>query len=322
MSLNPTFKAILAKLEALQSRPLHLLTPEEARGHAKDPYSTRPVNPKLAGAERVTTSTIEGPFGPIPVRIYTPAGTGPFPVLVYFHGGGWVLGSLDGVDTICRRMTQLAKVVVVSVCYRLAPEHPFPVPVQEAMYVTQWVAEQAHSLQGDLNRIAVGGDSAGGNLAAAVTLMAKEQGGPALAAQLLIYPATNCMLQSDAYDQFATGYLVTRHAMEWFQNHYLPKPEDALNPLASPLLCDDMQGLPPAYIVTAQCDPLRDDGEQYAQRLQEAGVSVTLQRYEGMIHDFMSFADPPWEMEEALAAIDETAVAFKRYIYNDDPRSI
>ena len=288
---------------------------QEARGPIKDPYSTSPINAKLAGSERVTTRTIDGPFGEIPIRIYTPVGEGPFPVLVYFHGGGWVLGSLDGVDTICRRITQISEAVVVSVSYHLAPEHKFPEPVHEAFFATKWVFDHAHEFQGDPDKLAIGGDSAGANLAAAVTIMARTSGQLKLCAQLLIYPVTSCRFESNSYDEFASGYLLTREAMEWFRGHYLSKSEDVNDPLASPLSCNDLSGLPQAYIVTAEYDPVRDDGEEYARRLQSAGVPVILRRYEGMVHDFMSFADPPWELDESVEAIDDTARAMKQLLH-------
>jgi acetyl esterase len=313
--LHPRVKAILEVMNRSISRPLHLMTPNEARGAMRDPYSTAPVNTKLAGNERVTTQTIAGPFGDIPTRIYTPAGDGPFPILVYFHGGGWVLGSLDGVDTICRRIAQIAEVVVISVSYHLAPEHKFPEPVHEAFFVTKWVFDHAHEFQGNPHQLAIGGDSAGANLAAAVTIMARTSDHPKLCTQLLFYPVTSCRFESRSFDEFSSGYLLTREAMEWFRGHYLSKPEDMDNPLASPLLCEDLSGLPPAYIVTAEYDPVRDDGEEYARRLQAAGVPVILRRYEGMIHDFMSFADPPWELDESVQAIDDTAKAVRQLLY-------
>jgi acetyl esterase len=163
--------------------------------------------------------------------------------------------------------------------------------------------------------VAIGGDSAGANIAAAVTLMVRIDGQLKLCAQLLIYPVTSCRFETNSYDEFASGYLLTRDAMEWFRGHYLSKPEDADDPLASPLLSDDLSGLPQAYIVTAECDPVRDDGEKYAKRLQEAGIPVLLRRYDGMIHDFMSFADPPWELNEAVQAIDDTANAMKQLFH-------
>lgn len=317
MPLNPNVKSILEELQKSDSRPIHFMTVHEARGSIRNPYSTVPVNSKLSGSEIVTTQTIKGPMGDIPIRVYTPPGKGPYPVLVYFHGGGWVLGSLDGVDTLCRRITQIAQVVVISVNYHLAPEHKFPKPVYEAYYVTKWIYDHANEFHGIPTCVAVGGDSAGGNIASAVTLISREKNELKLSAQLLIYPVMSCHLDSSSYNEFHSGYLLTRDAMEWFQRHYLGKPEDVNDPLASPLLCDDLHGLPQTYIVTAECDPVRDDGESYASRLQEAGLQATLRRYSGMIHDFMSFADSPWELDEAIEAIDETARAVRRLLHGE-----
>lgn len=316
MELNPKIKSILNKINSKESRPLHLLSVQEARGQVKNPYSTTPVSPRLSGNERVTTQKIDGPFGEIPIRIYTPPDSGNFPILIYFHGGGWMLGSLNGVDTICRRITQKARVIVVSVCYHLAPEYKFPDPVYEALFVTQWVYKHAKDIQGDSTLLAIGGDSAGANLAAAVTLKLKQIKSPKLCAQLLIYPITDCRLQSESYKEYATGYLLTYDAMKWFCEHYLSSPEDINSPFASPLLSVDLSGLPPAYIVTAEFDPARSDGEQYANRLRTSGVPVILRRYEGMVHDFMSFADPPWEIKEAIEAIDDTAIGIRDLLYN------
>lgn len=313
--LHPKVKFILEESARAGSNPIHLMTPQEARGTVRDPYSTKPVNTPLAGSEIVTTQTIIGPFGDIPIRIYTPSGDGPLPILVYFHGGGWVLGSLDGVNTICRRITQLAQAIVVSVSYRLAPEYKFPQPVHEALFATTWVFDHASDLGGDRNRLAIGGDSAGANLAAAATLLAKATGKPKLNAQLLIYPVMNCNFESSSFTEYATGYLLTRDAMEWFRGHYLSSSEDADDPLASPLLAKDVSGLPQAYVVTAECDPVRDDAEEYARRLEAAGVPVLLHRYEGMCHDFMSFADSPWELDESVQAIDDTALVMKRLLH-------
>jgi acetyl esterase len=297
------------------SKPLHLMTVQEARGMLRDPYSTKPVNTTLAGNEIVTTLTINGPLGEIPIRIYAPNGDGPFPILVYFHGGGWVLGSLDGVDTICRRITHRAQAIVVSVNYHLAPEHKFPQPVYEALFATSWVFDHALELGGDHKRLAVGGDSAGANLAAAVTHLAKANGKPKLCAQLLIYPVMNCHFESTSFSEFATGHLLTRKAMEWFRSHYLSSSDEADNPLASPVLATDVSGLPEAYVVTAECDPLRDDAENYAKRLESAGVPVALRRYDGMCHDFMSFAENPWQSDEAVQAIDDTAQMMKSLLH-------
>jgi acetyl esterase len=192
-----------------------------------------------------------------------------------------VVGDLDTHDGTCRSLTKLAGCVTVSVDYRLAPEHKFPIPAEDAFAATQWAAANAASL---------GGDSAGGNLAAAVTLMARERGGPHLAEQLLIYPVTNFSFDTSSYESNALGYLLTRDVMRWFWDHYLPSEEDGHNPLASPLQAPDLRGLPPALVITAEFDPLCDEGEAYGERLREAGVPVTVSRYDGMIHGFVGLA--------------------------------
>jgi acetyl esterase len=224
----------------------------------------------------------------MPTRIYMPYGTGPFPVLVYLHGGGWVIGDLEAYDATCRALTNAAGCLVVAMEYRLAPEHKFPAAPEDCYAATCWVAANAAAIGGDPRRIAVGGDSAGGNLAAVVAQMARDRGGPALVYQLLVYPVTNYGYDTASYEENAEGYLLTRNAMVWFWNHYLRSAADGNNPLASPLRASDLRDLPPAMVLTAEFDPLRDEGEAYAMRLQEAGVPVTLKRYTGTIHGFFS----------------------------------
>jgi acetyl esterase len=222
------------------------------------------------------------------VRIYTPEGSGPFPLLVFFHGGGWVIGDLDGHDPLCRRLTNLVDCIVVSVDYRLAPEHPFPAAPRDCFAATQWVAQNAAQLQGDPARIAVGGDSAGGNLAAVVAQLARDQGGPALVFQALIYPATDLRMSTASIEENGKDYLLTKEDMIWFMQHYMKNEEDKSNPLASPLLAANLSNLPPALVITAEYDPLRDEDEQYGERLKEAGVPVQISRYDGAIHGFVS----------------------------------
>jgi acetyl esterase len=235
--------------------------------------------------------TIPGPQGALPVRIYTPEGTGPFPVLVFFHGGGWVAGSIDTHDRVCRSLTRSTECVTVAVDYRLAPEHKFPAALEDCHAATQWVADNPAAINGDSARIAVGGDSSGGNLAAAVALMARDRGGPKLVYQLLLYPVTDYYEPGTAsYQEYAEGFFITRNDMIWCWNHYLSSAEDSGGPYASPLQAEDLSGLPPAIVITAEFDPMRDEGEMYAARLKEAGVPVTHTRYQGMIHAFVNFA--------------------------------
>jgi acetyl esterase len=242
------------------------------------------------------------------VRIYTPAGSGPFPVLVFFHGGGWVIGDLDTQDGACRALANGAGCLVVSVGYRLAPEHKFPAAPDDTYAATKWVAANAASINADPARIAVGGDSAGGNLTAVTAQMARQRGGPRLAFQLLIYPVTDGACDTASYRDNADGYLLTKEMMLWFWNHYVRNPEERFNSMASPLRAQSLKGLPPALVQTAEFDPLRDEGEAYAARLQEAGVPVKLTRYDGMIHGFFGMASV---IDRATTAIGEAAEALR-----------
>jgi acetyl esterase len=227
--------------------------------------------------------------------------------MVYFHGGGWVVCDLNTHDVVCRRIARRAGAVVVSVDYRLAPEHKFPAAVVDCYAAVVWVEANAVRLGIDPNRIAVGGDSAGGNLGAVISLKSRDENGPAIALQVMVYPVTDLSsFTTSSYQEFAAGYQLTKADMEWFRDHYLPSSEDALNPYASPLLARDLRGLPPALIITAECDPLRDEGEAYARRLTAAGVPVTCTRYEGMIHPFFSFSGA---IPQALDAIRQVADA-------------
>jgi acetyl esterase len=254
-----------------------------------------------AAVANVTNRTIPGPAGEIPVRIYTPNGTAPFPVLVYFHGGGWVIGSLDSHDGTCRDLANGSGAVVVSVDYRLAPEHKFPAGPEDAYAATKWVADNAASLGVDAKRIGIGGDSAGGNLTAVVALMARDRGGPPLVFQVLVYPVTDAACDTRSYVDNAEGYFLTRKAMEWFWGNYLPNAADGSNAYASPLRAASLKGLPPALVITAEFDPLRDEGEAYARRLEEAGVHVRLKRYDGMIHGFFGMGRTMDQGKQAMA---------------------
>ncbi len=223
-----------------------------------------------------------------PVRIYTPKGKGPFPLLFYFHDGGWDLGNLDVHDAVCHALTNAAGCITMSVDYRLAPGHKYPVAPEDCYEATCWAAENACSLNGDPTRIAVGGDSAGGNLAAVVTLMVRDWGGPKLAYQLMIYPITNYSFDTHSYQEIAKGYSLTKDDMVWFWDHYLPSEDDGKHPYASPLQAQDLSNLLPAMVITAEYDPLGDEGEQYVGRLREVGNQAAVMRYNGMIHGFFS----------------------------------
>ena len=228
-----------------------------------------------------------GPGGEIPIRLYTPDGKGPFGVLVFFHGGGWVVGNLETSDFYCRAVTNAARCIIASVNYRHAPEHKFPAAVDDAYAATLWIHEHAPEFNGDPARLAVGGSSAGGNLAPAVTMIARDRGRPPIVFQALNVPVTDHNLDSASYVKNGEGFGLTRAAMRWFWDHYLQSDADGAHPYASPLRAKDLRGLPPAFVQTAEYDPLRDEGEAYARRLVEAGVKVTLKRYDSMIHMFL-----------------------------------
>ena len=252
--------------------------------------------------------TIPGPGGPIPARLYRSAATGVLPVLVFFHGGGWVVGDIESHDTVCRHLANRADSAVVSVDYRLAPEHKFPAAVEDCFAATAWVAGNAAALGVDPRRLAVGGDSAGGNLAAVVSLIARDKGAPPISCQLLIYPAMDAEMRHDSIVRFAEGYVLTRATMRWFYDQYLRAAADAADWRASPLLAADLAGLPPAFVLTAGYDPLSDEGDAYAARLAAAGVPVAHRRFPGQVH---GFAMNGRIIRAAAVALDEAAAALK-----------
>ena len=288
MALDPQVQAVI-ELVAKSGRPAyHTLSPKDARQLFLEtrPAST-PTPPEIGSVKNVVAET---PQGAIPLRVYRPAGvpaTTPLPAYVYFHGGGWVIGDLETHDVLCRQLTAASGASVISVDYRLAPEHKFPAAADDAWAATRWVVAHAGELGLDGRRLAVGGDSAGGNLAAVVALMARDAGGPAIALQVLIYPVTDVMAETRSYADFAEGYMLTRESMRWFTAHYLKSKDDGRDWRVSPLRAPSLAGLPPALIVTAGFDPLRDEGEIYAGRLRDAGVTVDYVCYGGMIHGFV-----------------------------------
>ncbi len=244
---------------------------------------------ELPRVAKIEDRKIPGPAGLLRVRIIKPetAGQGSLPVVVYFHGGGWVLGNIESHEGICRAVANAGGVIVVAVDYRLAPEHRFPSAAEDAYAATSWAAEHAAEFGGDPRRIAVAGDSAGGNLAAVTCLMALDRGKPSLKFQALLYPITNDDINNESYKAYADGFFLTRTEMAWYWEHYVAKPEDRGHPHASPSQAADLRGLPPALVITAEFDVLRDEGEAYAHQLQAAGVAVKLHRYDGMIHGFI-----------------------------------
>lgn len=289
MTLDPDAANVLELVRKAGRPSYESMTPPEAR----DAYrAVRDVAALPAPAvDLIKDFTADGPHGPIPVRLYRPknAGDAALPVLVFFHGGGWVLGYLDALDATCAQFANASGCAIVSVDYRLAPENKFPKAVDEAYASTAWVAANAKMLDIDPNRIAVGGDSAGGNLAAVVCLMAREAGGkPSIKYQLLIYPVTDAAMDTPSFRRFAQGYLLTSPAMAWFYRQYLNAPEEGRDWRCSPMRAASLANLPPAFVMTAGFDPLRDEGEDYAARLaREAHVPVTLWRHAGQIHGFL-----------------------------------
>jgi acetyl esterase len=296
MPLDPQAQQVLEQIAALGLPPNHLVSPSQARINMKS-------RPRAAGPEvaKVEDRLIPGPGVEIPVRIYTPTGAGPFPILVWFHGGGWVVGDLETADATARHLTVGASCVVVSVDYRLAPETKFPGAADDCYAATVWAAQQAARINGDANRIAVGGDSSGGNLAAAVSLMARDRSGPPIVFQLLVYPVTARDFETPSYRQNAEGYGLSLDSMRWYWDHYLQHPADASNPYAAPLVAQALEGLPPALVITAEYDPLCDEGEAYARRLQAAGVRTTYSRYGGMTHGFFGMSAVLDKGKQALA---------------------
>jgi len=305
MPLDPQARALLDLAAAQGVPPTWTLPPAEARTLMRAGAAALGPGEPL---QRVDDRQIPGPGGPIPVRIYDPGGDGDGlrPALVFFHGGGWVVGDLETHDHLCRAIAAAAGAVVVAVDYRLAPEHKFPAAVDDAYVATSWTAENARELGIDAGRIGVGGDSAGGNLAAVVAILARDRGGPPLAFQVLLYPITDCDFDTSSYLENAEGYGLTQAGMIWFWNQYLERPSDASSPLASPMRADDLAGLPPALILTAGYDVLRDEAEIYAERLRLAGVPTALMPHKGMIHGFARRLDV---LDAARLALDQIALA-------------
>jgi acetyl esterase len=306
MPLDPPVAAVLEML-ANSGTPMSMVngTPQEAR----EGFRTMTVGMRdpatLAQVRSVEDAAIPGPTGDIAIRTYRPDTDGPVPTVVYFHGGGFVIGDLDTQDDHARLICRDVEAVVVSVDYRLAPEHPFPAGYEDCLAATRWAADNVADLGGDADRIAVAGDSAGGNLAAAVALTTTRDGGPKLAAQLLLYPGVDFREDDDLHPsrvENGEGLFLTAEDMRWFRSQYLQAEGDSTDPRASVLLAPDLTGLPPAVVGTGEYDPLRDEGEAYAKALESAGVKVVLRRYDGLIHGF--FGMGVWSERSAAAAKD------------------
>jgi acetyl esterase len=303
--LDPQAEALLNQLAEAGGPPPETVSVEDNRALIA---AIAELSGPVEDVARVEDVAVPGPGGDIPVRVYVPEGPGPFPTVVFFHGGGWVIGNVETHDVPVRRLANLVPAVVVSVDYRLAPEHPFPAAPEDCYAATAWAAATIGQYGGDGSRLAVAGDSAGGNLAAVVSQMARDRGGPAIAFQLLVYPAVNARMTHASITENGDGYLLTKGFMEWFYGHYLTKESDADDPLASPLMASSLEGLPPALVLTAEFDPLRDEGEAYAAALAAAGGSATAKRYDGMIHGFIQLGGVIDRTDELM---DDCAAALR-----------
>lgn len=297
MPLDPQAQVIIDLVNSSDFGEVSDITPEEMREQMRAMTAAETSAP----VHRVENMTIPGPVGDIPARLYAPRADGPLPVLVWYHGGGWVIGDLETHDGICRDLANAIGCVVVSVDYRLAPEHPFPAAVDDAFAALEWVSARADELGGDPARLAVGGDSAGGQLAA-VTAIAARDADISLVFQLLVYPAVEHEFERPSMIENAEGYLLTREAMQWFYGHYLTNPADADDWRVTPARAKNLAGLPPALVITAEFDPLRDQGIAYADALAAAGNTVTATTYEGVFHGFFSMGAM---LDRAKVAVDD-----------------
>ena len=316
MALHPQCKSFLDMLAAAGGPGLNELPLDEAR---KVPYQMIELGCPEEEVAQVDTRVIPGSVE-IPVRVYRPSLATDLPVLMFFHGGGFVICNLDTHDRTCRSLANASGCVVVSVDYRLAPEHKFPAAAEDAYSATRYVAEHASEFGIDPRRVAVGGDSAGGTLATVVAMMARDRGAPALKFQLLIYPVTNFTVhETQSERDYGKGFFLDEELMDWFADQYFATEADRHLPYGSPLKASDLRNLPPAIVMTAECDPLRDQGEAYAEKLRSAGVTVELKRYDGMIHPFLSLAGI---VDAGRDAIKDSAAAVRQALNVPAPAGV
>lgn len=314
MTLDPQMQAVITELMSLQAPKYTDMTPFNARQgspltNAVLAVTSRLGKPCVEGVANIAHFLIPGGAGQqMLVRVYQPSGNGPFPALVYFHGGGWVIANLDTYDPSCRAITNAANCAVISVAYRQAPEQKFPAAPEDAYAAYRWVLANAASIRVDPTRVAVGGESAGGNLAAVTALLARDRGAPMPVHQLLIYPITNYAFDTPSYKEFVNTQPLNTPLMQWFWKHYLRTSADGSSPYASPLRARSLQSLPSATVITAEVDPLRDEGEAYAARLREAGIAVTATRYTGVTHEFFSMSGI---IDKSKQAVMEAAAGLK-----------
>jgi len=308
--LDPDAAAVFRAFQEAGRPAYETLTPAEAREfYSQARFVSNPEPPELASVQPLT---IPSPAGSIPARVYTPTQlrktNGLAPGLVFFHGGGWVIGDLDSHDVVCRKLADEGQLIVVSVDYRLAPEHKFPAAVDDSIAATKWIAEHAKQFGIDASRLCIGGDSAGGNLAAVVAIAARDGNGPAIAGQVLIYPAIDFAMTHPSHSEPETSILLTHSVISWFRDHYLNGAADVHDWRASPARAKTLVGLPPAYVLTAGADPLRDEGDEYADRLKEAGVPVTYRHFPGQFHGFFTMGKL---LQQANVAAGEIGVWLK-----------
>ncbi len=310
VTLDPDAAAVYKAFQEAGRPAYETLTAPEAREYYLNArFVSNPEPPELA---EVKPLSIPAPHGAIPARIYTPKNlrkaNDAAPCLLFFHGGGWVIGDLDSHDVVCRQLAHEGELIVISVDYRLAPEHKFPAAVDDAISAAKWIAANANALGIDANRLTVGGDSAGGNLAAVVALAARDGDGPKIAGQVLIYPATDFAMKHPSHREPETSILLTHSVIKWFCDHYLGSSADIDNWKASPARAATLAGLPPAYVMTAGADPLRDEGDEYAKRLKDAGVAVTYRHFPGQFHGFFTMGKL---LNQANVAASEIGVWLK-----------
>lgn len=305
--LDPQAAALIARLAALGVPPLYTLAPAEARAA----YRRRAALTQAPAAELAQVRDLqwEGAGGPLPLRIYRPTAASPLPALLYLHGGGWTIGDLDTHDVVCRDLARASGCAVVSFEYRLAPEHPFPAAADDALAAWRWLRGHADELGIAADRVAIGGDSAGGNLAAGACLDLRAAGEPLPAFQLLIYPSTDQRAVAPSHTTNGKGYLLTTETVAYYRDNYLPDPATRVDPRTSPLLHSDLAGLPPALVLTAGFDPLRDEGLQYADALSAAGVATQYVCFERQIHGFITMGGV---IDEANTAIALCGAALRR----------
>lgn len=305
--VDPQVQAVLDKIRAAGNPEYWQMTPAQARDWHVRKAGILDIKPEPVHA--AFDRTIPGPECEVPVRIYTPQpARSPLPVLVWLHGGGHVVGTLDSYDALCRKLALTAGCVVVSVAYRLAPEHKFPAGVVDSFAALEWAGAHAAGFGGDPSRLAIGGDSAGGNLAAVCAILARDAGGPPLRFQLLVYPRTAPDEDLPSHHTCAEGYMLTRRTILWFHDHYRARDADRADFRYAPLICPDLTRLPPALVIVGEFDPLHDDGVAYARALKEAGNAVTLSDYPGMVHPFFSMGGA---IDAGRAAMQEACAALR-----------